>query len=87
MGTTNEEKSSDENVESKQSRPKWFFVGLAVFLIVIVITGFWPTYFGSVLIGQVPVPFGAVEISLPVHNHTAIFMGWLFLLFSQTILI
>lgn len=85
MGTTNEEESGDENVESEQSR--WFFVGMALFLIVVTISGFWPTYFGSVLIGQVPVPFGTVEISLPVHFHTAIFMGWLFLLFSQTILI
>lgn len=85
MGTSNKEESEDENVESEQSR--WFFVGMAVFLIVVAVTGFWPTYFGSLFIGQVPIQFGAVEISLPVHIHTAIFMGWLFLLLTQTVLI
>jgi hypothetical protein len=87
MGTTKEEESRVENVESEKSQPKWFFVGMALFLIVVAITGFWPTYFGTILIGQVPVQFGAVEISLPVHIHTAIFMGWLFLLLTQTVLI
>lgn len=61
-----------------------FFVGMAIYLTVIVIIGFWPTYFGSVLLGQEPVSFGLVEISWEIHLHAFVFMVWMGILLAQT---
>lgn len=61
-----------------------FFVGMAIYLTLIVIVGFWPTYFGNLFLGQEPVDFGLVEISWEIHFHTVVFMAWMVLLLTQT---
>ncbi len=45
----------------------------------LVIWGFWPTYFGPLLSGDVGRPF-------IVHLHGAVFTGWLMLLMTQALL-
>lgn len=60
---------------------------MAVYMTVIVIAGFWPTYFGHYLFGQELVENGIVEISWKTHLHTIVFMSWMVILISQTVLV
>jgi hypothetical protein len=65
-----------EQVLAAQRRSHQFYVGLTLFLIATVVTGFWRSYFGTVLTGGVARP-------LVMHVHGAIFTGWMLLLFLQ----
>lgn len=71
------------NAESSQQiigLPRAFYVVLALFMVVIAFVGFWPTYFGPVLssAGVDKVPF--------IHFHAAVYVGWLALFTTQTVL-
>ena len=55
-----------------------FYVGLSALMIAIVIVGFWQTYFGPMLRGQVARP--AV-----IQVHGIIFVGWMALLMAQVV--
>ena len=61
------------------SRPR-FYLGLAAFMSLIVVVGFWPTYFGQLLNGIPNRPW-------VVHLHGLIFTGWMVLLIIQVILV
>jgi hypothetical protein len=65
-----------EQIISGQRRSHQFYIGLTLFLIATVVTGFWPSYFGTLLGGGVTRP-------LVMHVHGAIFTGWMLLLFLQ----
>jgi len=43
---------------------------------VLVLVGFWPTYFGPLLMG-------AVDKAMIIHVHAAVYMGWLMLVLAQ----
>lgn len=88
MGTTDEEESEVENVESEQSQPRWFFVGMALLLMIIAFVGFWPSYFGPILRGD-EMTMRLPEMITPwvIHLHVVVFMGWMTALLVQTILI
>jgi hypothetical protein len=56
-----------------------FYVGLGAFMCAIVLIGFWPSYFGPALRGQVARP--AV-----IQVHGLVFVGWMVLLMTQVVL-
>jgi hypothetical protein len=57
-----------------------FYTGIAVLMTVIVITGFWPSYYGPLLRGAASRPW-------VLHLHGAIFLGWMVLLVAQVALV
>ncbi|NBC66129.1 MAG: hypothetical protein GVY07_10815 [Bacteroidetes bacterium] len=85
MSITNEKESGDENSKSKQSR--WFFVGMAVFLMLFVILGFGSTYGRQLVLGLEISGHNFVETDWVVHIHAIVFMGWMTLLLTQTVLV
>jgi hypothetical protein len=56
-----------------------FYVALAAFMVGIVLVGFWPSYFGPLLRGNVTRP-------LVIQLHGIIFVGWMALLVAQVLL-
>jgi len=58
------------------TRPR-FYVGMAAFMSLMVLVGFWPTYFGQILSGGIPIRHWVV------HLHGWIFVGWMALLVTQ----
>lgn len=56
-----------------------FYVGLGAFMCLLVLVGFWPSYFGPALRGQIARP--AV-----IQVHGLIFVGWMALLMTQVVL-
>jgi len=57
-----------------------FYVAVTVVLMVMVVRGFWPSYFGPLLSGGVTRPW-------IIHLHGAVFSGWMVLLLAQVSLI
>lgn len=65
-------------VSVARSRPR-VYVGLSLFMVAIVIVGFWPTYFGPMLRGNIARP--------PIIQwHGIVFVGWMALLVAQVLL-
>ena len=62
-------------------RPRRFYVGMALFMIGMVVTGFWPSYFGPLFRGAVVARPGVI------HLHFAVFIGWMALLLTQVTLV
>lgn len=85
MGTSNGKESVDKNVNSKQSR--WFFVGMALFLIFFVILGFGSTYGLQILTGSEISGSSLVETDWVIHIHAIVFAGWMLLLLTQTVFV
>ena len=50
-----------------------FYVAMAVLMVLMIVIGFWPSYFGPLL-------RGASEAPWILHLHGAIYMSWMFLL-------
>jgi hypothetical protein len=65
-----------ERTLSARRRDHQFYLGITLFLIAIVVIGFWPSYFSTILGG------GATR-SLVMHLHGAVFTGWMALLLLQ----
>ena len=57
------------------------YVALSVLIGAIAIGGFWATYFGSLLRGS-----ATTSQPLLIHAHAAVFVGWLALFLTQTVL-
>ena len=75
---------------SKEVRPvaRYYLVGLALFMIGVVIAGFWPSYFGPGLRGNVPEDVSnAASFPWLVHLHATVFLGWMGMLLAQTSLV
>ncbi len=82
-------KKSDPVTKNKESTfSPTFFVSMALYLTLIVIAGFWPTYFQPLLYGEAPGhPKGLVESTLVIHIHGLVMLGWMGLLLFQATLI
>jgi hypothetical protein len=59
-----------------------FYVGMSVLLIIYVIAGFWPKYFGVIVDPTIPPPHPAWII----HAHAAVFLGWMLIFVIQAVL-
>ena len=62
------------------ARPR-FYLGIAAFMSLMVLVGFWPTYFGHLLSSGIP------DRPWVVHLHGLVFVGWMVLLIAQVILV
>ena len=56
-----------------------FYVAISAVMVLMIIVGFWPSYFG-------PLIRGAADAPWILHLHGAIYMGWMFLLVAQTVM-
>ena len=61
----------------RRSRPR-FYAGLGAFMVAIVVVGFWPSYFGRMLRGD-------VERPAVIQIHGFVFVGWMALLLTQVV--
>jgi hypothetical protein len=61
-------------LNSIRSRP--FYFSLSILMAIIVVLGFWATYFGPLLGGSLAKP-------TRVHLHAIIYIGWIFLFITQ----
>jgi hypothetical protein len=59
--------------------PRRLYVAIAVVAIAIAAVGFWPSYFGPLLAG-------AVDVPAIIHFHAAVYVGWLAIFVTQTVL-
>jgi hypothetical protein len=62
----------------------WFHVGMGVLMLVVVIAGFWPAYYGRLLSGEALTPF--VQF-WGVQLHAAFCLGWLVCFLVQSLLV
>lgn len=68
-------------LERSQPSARRFYVGLTLFMIMIVLAGFWPSYLGRISRGIVN------EWPWVIHLHAASFMGFMGLLLTQVLLV
>jgi hypothetical protein len=61
-------------------KPRRFYSAITVFMIAIVLKGFWPSYFGPLLRGVAARPW-------VIHLHGIVFIGWMALLLTQVVLV
>lgn len=64
------------------TKPTWkpgrtLYIGLSLLCVLIVFSGFWPSYFESAILGAASHP--AI-----IHIHATIYVGWLMLFIAQT---
>jgi hypothetical protein len=57
-----------------------FYLGLTALMVGIVLVGFWPSYFGPMLQGNIARP-------LVIQLHGLVFVGWMALLVAQVVLV
>ncbi len=67
--------------------PRFFWVGMAVFLIGMVLLGFGSTYGRQLILGLEISGTGVVETDWVIHLHAAVFVGWMVFFCAQTILV
>jgi hypothetical protein len=68
---------SAQAIAIPRARTRGFYVALAVLVAALALAGFWRSYFGSLLIGNV------VDALPLVHFHIAVYVGWLALFIAQ----
>jgi len=65
-------------LRSRPVRRPWFYTGVSVLITIIVLAGFGPALYESLVLG--------VPRHWAIHVHAAVFLGWLALLIGQTVL-
>jgi hypothetical protein len=74
------EDALERAMTGSERKRRRFYVGVALFMTAIVVSGFWRTYFGPLLRGTMERPW-------IFHLHTLVFMGWMILLLAQVTLV
>jgi len=64
------------SVPRGQRKARWLHTGLAALMTLIVVVGFWPSYFGPMLRGVVARPW-------VIQLHGVVYVGWMALLLTQ----
>lgn len=82
-----QEPSPSATMRAATTTPRLFWVGMAVFLIVVVFLGFGSTYGRQLALGLEISGIGVVETDWVVHLHAVVFVGWMAFLLMQTILV
>jgi uncharacterized membrane protein YozB (DUF420 family) len=59
---------------------KGLYVGISIWMGVMVLAGFWPGYFGPLLGGN-------VDVTTVIHWHAVVFVIWVLLFFAQALLV
>lgn len=87
--TSVSDSAARSTVSSKNAghTPRLFWVGMAAYMTVIVIVGFWPSYFTPLIAGERLVGLGVVDASGILHVHAAVYFGWMVLLVTQAALV
>lgn len=67
--------------------PRSFWVGMVIFLIVMVFLGFGSTYGRQLVFGRKISGHAAAETDWVIHLHAAVFVGWMAFLLVQTTLV
>ncbi|MDR8394308.1 hypothetical protein NC796_24380 [Aliifodinibius sp. S!AR15-10] len=82
-------KESDaiKNTKNPAYLSRYFFVGMALFLMLFVVLGFGSTYGLQLLLGKEISGAGVVEADWALHMHSVVFGGWVLLLIVQAALI
>jgi hypothetical protein len=80
MDTTSPDDVSMTRERTAAGMSRYFFVGMALFMTTVVFLGFWPTYFGPLLVGA------GFDGHWILHVHAIIYMGWMAVLLAQTTL-
>lgn len=70
-----------------KASPRYFYIGMAIFLIIIVILGFGSTYGYQLVMDQEISGAGVVETDWVIHIHAAVFVGWMILLLMQAVFV
>jgi len=82
VGSTHRDNPSEASMSMTVSVPvgiaprRVLYMGLSVVMALIAIVGFWPRYFGPLVLGTLVQP-------LLIHIHATVFTGWLVLFFLQ----
>lgn len=79
--------SSTTDPKARASKPRLFWVGMAVFLIVMVLLGFGSTYGRQLALGQEITGIGVVETDWVIHLHATVFVGWMIFFLMQAVLV
>jgi len=90
--TANDAETQAASSAGPRESPRLFWVGMAVFLIVIVVLGFGSTYGRQLVMGQEigadgPYDGGVVATDWVIHLHAAVFVGWMVFLLMQATLV
>jgi hypothetical protein len=64
---------------AQQGLRRRYYIAMSVLLLLMIIVGFWPSYYG-------PLTRGATQAPWILHVHGAIYIGWMFLLVAQAVL-
>ena len=68
--------STTLTVPARVAPRRVIYIGLSGLMGLMAIVGFWPKYFGPLVLGNLVQP-------LLIHVHAAVFTGWLVLFFLQ----
>ncbi len=77
---------SESNVVMSEAAPavsarprlrRRFYIGMSVLMLLMIIVGFWPSYYGPLLRGAAQAPW-------ILHLHGVVYIGWMLLLVLQT---